>query len=310
MQLGQQHHQTWYAVALAEEVKPGAVIGKDFLNGRVAVYRRASGDPVVVTSRCPHLGADLSLGKVIGDDLRCTYHHFCFGPTGDCTSIPSADRIPPGAKIFSYPCVERFGLIWAFNGETPLFPPPDARDFAHENLVTRTRKTDIFSVAPWINIGNVFDFMHLKYVHNLSFDFDIEKIKWLDDYHIENEIQFDSPQLNYESRIRITGTNTVSYVTVTDTTSIGLFTLTPVGTESHSYFVSAAATDQGHSDEEIKRRLNFQDRLADALLVDDVRTLTGIRFKVGSMVKEDRPLVEFLRWVCKFPVGDPAEKFN
>jgi phenylpropionate dioxygenase-like ring-hydroxylating dioxygenase large terminal subunit len=310
LRIGQEHHQNWYVVALSEELPPGGVLGVDFLNGRVAVYRRQSGDPVVVTARCPHLGADLSLGVVVGDDLRCSYHHFCFGPDGGCTSVPSGERAPRGARVFSYPCVERFGMIWAFNGETPLFPPPNVRDFAYESLVYRPRKTDVFSVAPWVNIGNSFDFMHLRYVHGLSFEFDPERVRWIDDFHIEHEIQYDLPELAFESRIRVSGTNTVSYVTVGRTTSIGLFTLTPVGTKSQSYFVSVAPAGAARSDEDVQSALAYQDRLADALLVDDVRTLTGIRFHVGSLVKEDRPLVDFLKWVNEFPSSAPAARFE
>ena len=94
---GQLHHETWYAAALSSEVEPGAVIGRDFLNGRVAIYRRGSGEPVVLSARCPHMGADLALGDVVGDELRCTYHHFCFAPDGACSRIPSRGPIPPSA---------------------------------------------------------------------------------------------------------------------------------------------------------------------------------------------------------------------
>ena len=59
----------WYAVALADEVPTKGPIGADFLGGRVVVYRKASGEPVVMTARCPHMGADLALGDVVGDAL-------------------------------------------------------------------------------------------------------------------------------------------------------------------------------------------------------------------------------------------------
>ncbi|MCB1615493.1 MAG: Rieske 2Fe-2S domain-containing protein [Pseudomonadales bacterium] len=307
---GQQaHHQNWYVVAFADELKAGEVIGKDFLNTRVAVYRKACGEVVVTTARCPHMGADLSLGDVVNDQLRCAYHHFSFDCHGVCQSVPSNDPVPPGAKIFSYPCVERFGLIWAFNGEKPRFPPPEARDFGYENLRYRARKTDVFNHAPWINIGNVFDFLHLKYVHGLSFDYDVERINYLDDYHIENEIQFDTEH-PYESRIRITGTNTVAYTVVTDTASIGLFTLTPIGTQSHSYCIALTPDNNGDSEAVQEKKLRFQESFADMLLVDDVRTLTGLKFKVGAMLREDQALVKFFRWVHQFPVNEASRDFE
>jgi nitrite reductase/ring-hydroxylating ferredoxin subunit len=308
---GQRHPQGWYAVALSDEVEAGRVLGCAFLNGRVAVYRKRSGEPVVLTSRCPHMGADLALGDVVGDDLRCTYHHFCFGPTGACTRVPSEEPIPPAAKVFSYPCAESLGLIWAFNGEVPLFPPPEVRDFAASALVVHARKAHVFSVAPWISVGNSFDFLHLRHVHRLAFDFDPRKIRWLEGHQVEYEIEFDSPELGrFEQRVRVSGTNVVSYLTIAATTSIGLFTSTPVGSVAQSYCVAAVPKDASLAPEELVRRLREQEALMDALLVDDARTLTGIRFKVGTLLKEDRAMARFLRWVSEFPTADPAAAFE
>ena len=83
----------------------------------------------------------------------------CAGSLSDgaCTSVPSPGPIPPAARVFSYPCVERFGLVWAFNGEEPLFPPPEVRDFGPDDLLVHARETNVFEVAPWLSIGNTFD---------------------------------------------------------------------------------------------------------------------------------------------------------
>jgi phenylpropionate dioxygenase-like ring-hydroxylating dioxygenase large terminal subunit len=257
------------------------------------------------------MGADLALGDVVGDELRCTYHHFCFGPQGDCTRIPSGGSVPPGARVFSYPCVEHLGLIWAFNGEEPLFPPPEVRDYAAGDLLLSTRRTDLFSVAPWLSIGNTFDFMHLRYVHGFSFDFDPKDIRWLDGHRIELELEFDSPELGrFEQRILITGTNAVSYVTAAEYESIGLFTSTPVGSSAQSYYIAGVPKDPQVSPAELERRLQQQIALGDALLVDDVRTLTGIRFKVGALIEEDQAMARYLRWVDAFPKAAPAAAFD
>jgi len=299
----QAHHQSWYAVALASDVAPGEVIGRDFLNTRVAIYRNERGEPVVLTSRCPHMGADLALGDIVGDDLRCTYHHFCFGPSGHCTSIPTEGDIPPSARVFSYPSAEHLGLIWAFNGETPLFGLPEIRDYSPDDLVVRARKTNVFTVAPWVNVANTVDFMHLRYVHDLDFDFDLDKIRWLDGHHMEYEIVFGSPELGrFEQRIRVTGPNTTTHVTVAESsTTAAVFTSTPIGDVAQSYYVSTVEREEGASEEVLESRLAEQEAFGDGLLADDSRTLTGIDFKVGSFVKEDRAYAKFLRWVHEMP---------
>jgi len=248
------------------------------------------------------MGADLALGDILEDEIRCTYHHFCFGPNGNCSSIPSAGSIPPDARVHSYPAAEHLGLIWAYNGKKPLFDPPEVRDHAEKDLVFRARRTNVFEVAPWLSVGNSFDFMHLRYVHRLEFEFDPAEICYADEHHIAYEIRFASEELgHFEQRILVTGTNAVSYVTVGEHVSIGLFTSTPVGNSAQSYYVAGVPRDADLPASELQRRLSEQEALADALLVDDVRTLTGIRFKVGTLVAEDQAMAKYLRWVEQFP---------
>jgi len=117
-------HQSWYAIARSAEVGAGEVIGRDFLDGRAIVYRGENGDAVVMNAYCRHLGADLSMGKVVGNDIRCAFHHWQYGPDGGCTKIPASEKIPKAARMFKFPTAEKWGLIWAFNGTTPLFDVP------------------------------------------------------------------------------------------------------------------------------------------------------------------------------------------
>src|SRR5229473_384151 len=117
-------HRCWYPVALARDLPPGSVIGRDFLGTRVVAYRDAAGQPVVQSAWCPHLGADLSVGQIVDGRLRCPYHHWSFDAQGACANIPTGDKIPPSARIFTYPTEEAWGLVWAFNGECADFAVP------------------------------------------------------------------------------------------------------------------------------------------------------------------------------------------
>jgi len=302
----------WYAVALAEDIAAGKPYGCDFFGDRVVVYRRASGEPVVMTARCPHMGADLALGDIVDDDIRCTYHHFCFSPDGSCSSIPSAGEIPKTARVHSYAATESLGVIWAYNGEEPLLPLPTIRDYDEADLLFHARRTNVFTIAPWLSIGNTFDFMHLRYVHGLEFEIEPEDVRYLDDdYRIELDIPFVSSETGpFEQRIRITGTNAVSYQTVTDHTTIGLFTSTPIGTTCQSYYIAAVPRESGVSRAELEQRLAEQETFGDDLLVDDVRTLTGIDFQVGSLVAGDRAMATYLQWVSRFPKAAPVAAYR
>ena len=97
------------------------MVGADVLGGRVAVYRRADGAPVVLSAYCPHMGADLAGGEVHGDDLRCMFHFFRFGPDGALHRHPVRGQRAQPARVHSFPVAERWGLVWMFNGAEPLF---------------------------------------------------------------------------------------------------------------------------------------------------------------------------------------------
>ncbi len=131
---GEAFPQSWYPMALAREVGPDDLLGVDFLDTRVIVYRDAQGRPVVQGAYCPHLGADLSQGQLVDGQVRCPFHHWRFDAEGRCVHIPTGDKLPPGALVATYPSAEAWGLIWAFNGTAPLFAPPRMPDADEESL--------------------------------------------------------------------------------------------------------------------------------------------------------------------------------
>src|SRR5712692_8968194 len=116
--------QNWYALALSSELEAGKLISRDFLDSKVVIYRGENGVASVLTPYCSHLGADLSIGCVVGNDLRCAFHHWQYGQDGVCTKIPVSDKIPSKARLFKYPTTEKWGLVWAFNGVEPLYDVP------------------------------------------------------------------------------------------------------------------------------------------------------------------------------------------
>ena len=156
-------HQNWFAVALSTELPIGGVIGVPYADGRLALFRRSDGSVVALSSRCAHMGADLAAGDVVDDELRCMFHHFCYGADGRCTKVPSNDRIPSNARVHSFPADESVGLVWVFNGEAPPSPPPGIAEYDPAALAVRARRTHLFEVDPWVIIANSFDFMHLRY---------------------------------------------------------------------------------------------------------------------------------------------------
>jgi len=162
------YHQSWFPVALASDVPAGRPLGRDFLGTRVVIYRDSTGRPVVQGAYCPHLGADLSVGEVVEGQIRCAYHHWKFDCAGTCVDIPAGDRIPPGARIPTYPSAEAWGLIWAFNGTAPTFPVPGIPGVEERELICETHFRGTRALDPWVSISNGVDFQHLRTLHGLA----------------------------------------------------------------------------------------------------------------------------------------------
>jgi vanillate O-demethylase monooxygenase subunit len=118
----------WYVAAWDHE------IGRDMLrriimDDPIVLYRRQDGKPVALEDRCCHRQAPLSMGKLIGDVVKCPYHGLEFDPSGACVRIPSQERVPPSAKVKSYPVIEKNHWIWIWTGDAAKADPNLIEDF-------------------------------------------------------------------------------------------------------------------------------------------------------------------------------------
>ncbi len=303
-------HQCWYAVARSDEVPAGAVIGRDFLEGRVAVWRGENGRAAVTSAYCRHLGADLSLGAVVGDDLRCAFHHWQYGQDGVCTKIQVAEKIPKAARLFRFPSTEKWGLIWAFNGVAPLYDVPEFPGFDESALDVRTADAFDLPVEPWVPFTNSMDFQHLRVLHGLKIDCDPEQIE-VGEYRIEYAVRFEHPDFGmFDQQIRVTGTNTIALVGRLNgmaILSMATGTPTPDG-RTHGWSVTATPLADGSASER-EQRLQLGAAFFARLIEEDEPIMKTIRFREGLLIDADRALARFLQYVKRFPTARPAAKF-
>ena len=78
---------------------------------------------------CPHLGANMVDGKVVGDCIECPFHGFRFsGESGKCTHIPYSDAPPPSAAaVQAWPVRESHGMVLVWfdhDRRPPAWEPP------------------------------------------------------------------------------------------------------------------------------------------------------------------------------------------
>lgn len=104
----------WHMVGWSDEFQSGAPVARDYFGMRLAFFRGEDGRMRCLEAFCPHLGADLSAGKVIGNDIQCPFHNWQYNGEGRCTHIPYSDKIPSRARTRSFPTKEINDtvLIW------------------------------------------------------------------------------------------------------------------------------------------------------------------------------------------------------
>ncbi len=118
----------WFGLCYAHELKAGDVKKVRFCARDVVLFRTESGAACALDNYCPHLGAPLSQGKVIGEAIRCPFHHWQWDGAGRCVEIPYANKIPERAVIESIPVREINGMILGWydrNGKPPYFEAPE-----------------------------------------------------------------------------------------------------------------------------------------------------------------------------------------
>lgn len=304
------YYQTWYPIHLARELKPGLLVGKEFLGTRIILYRDTAGKPVVQSAYCPHVGADLACGALIDGEVRCAYHHWRFGADGRCTDMPTGDKIPAGARVYNYPAAEKWGLIWAFHGETPTFRVPDIPEVEEGEFVGITGERGERPIDHWLSTSNAFDFQHLRALHGLPAQAEPKEIE-ITAHSLEYGRGGNGP---FRHHGKVTGTNTFAHCVNS-----------PAG--EHFMLVSSAALAPGKSlsfyvvgvrkataDKMTQRALHehLSELEANAmkLYTEDEPVLFSIRFRgraEGNWVGAYRHLASYFRYLREFPQARPFD---
>lgn len=160
----------WHCLGLAEAYKDGKPHTLNIFGTKLVAFQGEDGTVAIIDGYCPHMGADLGLGCVEGNSVVCPFHHWKWGADGVCTEIPYAKRIPPKARLKSWPVLEENKLLFVYN-DPEGNPPPEEVSIPRLNACFSDEWTD-WQIVNWtINtncrelVDNLADMAHFGPVH-------------------------------------------------------------------------------------------------------------------------------------------------
>ncbi len=307
--------QTWFPICLSSEVATGQIRSEPFLDGKVVVFRGEDGVARVMSAFCPHLGADLSVGRVIENRIQCAFHRWEYETSGRCVRTGIGDPAPPSARLFKFPTTERYGIVWAFNGEVPLWDLPDFERPDPSLAIQVYRYDELFACDPWVFAANTPDMQHIKVVHGVQFAADDphRQVDWSDWGFRYRIIAAHQNGVPVEWTLGIRGTSLYWQEGPYGETWLGGmvgFGLPQVG--KHQVFAVLALEKGSGSDADLER-LERDFAVAEALMYrtvfEDKDILNTIHYRPGALTRGDTTLSRYLEFVRSYPRAHPSAAF-
>jgi nitrite reductase/ring-hydroxylating ferredoxin subunit len=312
------YSQTWFPVCLSAELGETDIVGRALMGGRVIAFRDANGDVSVTSAYCAHLGVDLQCASLVEGLVRCPYHHFHYDGTGTAVKIGNGEKPPPAAKLFRYPTVEKYGVVFAFNGIEPLFDVPSFSLPDNEIAVHAFKAPMSFSVDPWVIIAQTPDLNHTQFLHGPEFApaFDIPEMKFTDfsgHYSVDEDLYFDASGVFKELHANVYGTNIVQLETVINNMWTGgtasLVSLGPDSCECYGINAVKKADVPTQTPEAYQQVLDGLKAMNMQIMSEDQSVYQNIRFVQGTLLEVDRELARYFDYLRDYPRANPGREF-
>jgi 5,5'-dehydrodivanillate O-demethylase oxygenase subunit len=156
----------WHAITRSEDLPAGRALPIRIMGENYTLFRGTAGRAQIMAEKCPHRGAQMHLGWVEEDTIRCVYHGWKYDCSGQCVEAP-AER--PGfernVRIPVFPTGEAYGLIYGYFGddEPPAFPPyPESQG----DGIIDARPIEFVPCNYLQSFENSMDEVHVAYTHS------------------------------------------------------------------------------------------------------------------------------------------------
>ncbi len=305
---------SWYLFGESRELRKGPV-SRRILGRLLVAFRTGSGRLVVMDGECAHLGADLGFGDVVGETLRCPFHHWQYGCDGACVAVPGQGKPPAFARQRIYPVEERHGHLFFFNGREPLFPLPFFLGEDPAGYVTSEVFRFIAGCTWYMTSAHAFDRQHFAAVH----DRELTAPPVIDcpapyarrnsyPAKVVGDTAFDRILRHTAGRtVKTTltiwgGTFAVITANFERVRSGFLMAMEPLEdgrTMCHGIVLAPRA--RGLSSLLAPLQLRLRRLFTFGYLKEEARRLRSTRYRPGSLGPSDQDMIDFFRWVAALP---------
>lgn len=193
----------WYSAVESKKLKEKETLSINLNGHQLVLFRTETGKVHCLDAFCPHMGVDLSLGKVMGDNIRCFFHHWQFDGKGKCRDIPCKEDPPKKLKLNSYAVKEKYGMIWVWpdkETDEEVLEVPALAGLTAEEICTKIDETYYRKCHFHITMINGIDPQHLSTVHGIHIDMDID-IDETKSNHIEIVLKGKFPDSTLKERM-------------------------------------------------------------------------------------------------------------
>ena len=186
----------WYQIGWSADLTSQSIQSLQIFNQNVVLYRAEAGQARIVNAACPHLGAHLGAGQVVGDNIQCPFHGWQYDLDGANAVIPFSDRPRPNVRLHQWAIREQNGFILTWYdalGREPMWewielPEFDDRDNYYE---PEYHPAGVRKILPQQMFENGPDALHFCFVHGSGEPAEITS--WKEDFpflYYEAELKF------------------------------------------------------------------------------------------------------------------------
>ena len=164
--MGELLRRYWWPVGFSDHLKDQPTFIR-LLCEDLVLFRDGKGQPGVLGALCSHRRANLCLGYVEEQGLRCRYHGWLYDVNGKVLQTPGEPResgLKENVHHLSYPVEELGGLIFTYLGPQPAPLLPRFHFLAGEG--ERDQIIQAFNNCNWLQcVENGMDPYHVSFLH-------------------------------------------------------------------------------------------------------------------------------------------------